>query len=129
MSTFPAIKPSARSYTPGQLPIRSYRTLSGVVWKRSFSNTRAGHGLSLQFENITDSEVEQIIAHYEDRGGGFYRFSLPGELFAGMSGGLTSRMQAPSNVQWAYASEPKVDSVFPGRSTVSVELVGEVTYP
>jgi hypothetical protein len=129
MSTFPSIKPSARSYSPGQLPVRSYRTLSGAIWKRSFSNTRQGHGLSLEFQNITDAEVEQIVAHYEDRGGSFYRFSLPAALFAGMSSGLIGRLQAPANIQWAYAGEPKISSVFPGRSTVSVELIGEVAYP
>ena len=129
MSTFPSIVPSGRSYSPGQLPVRSYKTLGGAVWKRSFSNTRLGHGLSLDFENITDAEVEQIVAHYEDRGGSFYRFSLPAALFAGMSSELTGRMQAPPNIQWAYAGEPKISSVFPGRSTVKVELIGEVAYP
>jgi hypothetical protein len=103
--------------------------LGGAIWKRSFSNTRSGHGLSLDFENITDAEVEQIVAHYEDHGGSFYRFTLPAALFAGMSSGLTGRMQAPPNIEWAYAGEPQITSVFPGRSTVKVELIGEVAYP
>jgi hypothetical protein len=124
--TFPAIKPSSRSFSPGQLPIRSYRTLSGAIWKRSFSNTRSGHAMSLEFKNIPDATADQILAHFESVGGPFYRFNLPAELFVGMSSSLTSRMQAPANVQWAYSSEPKVQSVYPGYCTVSVELISEV---
>ena len=127
MSTFPALKPSSRSYSPGQLPIRQYRTLSGAVWKRAFSNTRSGHAISLEFANLPDAKAEQIVAHYDSMGGSFYRFTLPGEIFAGMSSGLTSRMQAPANVEWAYASEPQLQSVHPGVTTVKVELIGEVT--
>jgi hypothetical protein len=127
--TFPAIKPSSRSYSPGALPVRAYRTLGGAVWKRAFSNTVLGQTLSLRFNALTDSETEQIVAHYEDMGGTFRRFDLPSELFAGMSSGLTNRLKNATNIKWAYSAEPKVESVFPGYSNVTVDLVGEVEYP
>jgi hypothetical protein len=127
--TFPAIKPSSRSYSPGQLPVRTYRTLSGAIWKRAFSNTRSGQALSLKFNSLNDGETEQIVAHFEDMGGTFKRFDLPSELFAGMSSGLTNRLKNAANIKWAYSSEPKVESVFPGYSDVTVELIGEVEYP
>lgn len=127
--TFPAIKPSARSYSPGALPVRAYRTLGGAVWKRSFSNTRLGQAMSLSFRAIPDSETEQIVAHYEDMGGTFKRFDLPSELFAGMSSGLANRLKNAPNIKWAYSAEPKVESVFPGFSNVTVDLIGEVEYP
>jgi hypothetical protein len=126
--TFPAIKPSSRSYSPGQLPIRSYRTLGGAVWKRAFSDTRAGHAMRLEFANIPDSVADQIVGHYETMGGPFYRFDLPNELMAGYGTALANRVKAPANVKWAYATEPSVASVHPGFSTVTVELVGEVDY-
>lgn len=128
--TFPALIPTSRTFTPGSLPIRSYRTLSGAVWKRAFSNTRSGHSMSLEFGNITDSAAAQIVAHYEAMGGPFYRFALPAALFTGVgSSDMANRIQAPANVRWAYASEPKVSSILPGRSTVTVDLIGEVDYP
>jgi hypothetical protein len=127
--SFPALIPSSRAFSPGSLPVRNYRTLSGAIWKRAFSNTRAGHSLTLEFTNIPDSQADQIVAHYEAMGGPFYRFTLPGSIFAGMDATMAARIQAPTNVQWAYSSEPKVASVFPGVSTVSVDLVGEVAYP
>lgn len=127
---FPALVPTSRTLTPGSLPIRTYRTLNGAIWKRSFSNTRSGHSISLEFRNITDAEADQFMAHYEEMGGSFYRFTLPQAVFTGISSTtLVNRMKAPTSVKWAYASEPKVSSVFPGRSVVSVELIGEVQYP
>jgi hypothetical protein len=126
MSTFPAIKPSGRSLSPGQLPVRSYTTLSGAIWKRAFSNTRSGHAISLEFANIPDQQAELIVAHYESVGGPFYRFTLPTAVFAGMGATLASRFQAPASVEWAYASEPKLESIYPGVTTVRVELVSEV---
>lgn len=83
--------------------------------------------MTLEFGNITDSAAAQIVAHYEAMGGAFYRFTLPSSVFTGVgSSDMISRIQSPANVQWAYAAEPKVSSVMPGRSTVSVDLVAEV---
>lgn len=127
--SFPALIPSSRAFSPGSLPVRQYRTLSGAIWKRAFSNTRSGHSLSLEFKNIPDQQADQVVAHYEAMGGSFTRFDLPGSVFAGMDSTMAGRIQAPSNVRWAYSSEPKVSSVFPGLSTVTVDLVGEVAYP
>lgn len=127
--TFPSLIPTSRSFTPGQLPIRTYTTLSGAIWKRAFTNTRLGQTMQLEFANITDEQAELIFVHFESVGGLFTRFGLPTEVFAGISGGIPGRLQAPANIQWAYAKEPTISSVFPGISSVSVELVGEVSYP
>ena len=126
---FPSLVPSSRSYTPGQLPIRAYRTLSGAIWKRAFTNTRLGQTIKLQYENIPDTQAELIFAHFESVGGLFNRFALPVEVFQGIGGGITTRLRAPVNIQWAYAQEPTITSVFPGISSVTVDLIGEVVYP
>ena len=125
--SFPALIPSTRAFSPGSLPIRTYRTLSGAIWKRAFSDTRSGHNLTLEFTNIPDSQADQIVAHYEAMGGPFYRFTLPGSIFAGMDPTMAARIQSPTRVQWAYSKEPQVASIFPGVSTVSVELVSEIS--
>jgi hypothetical protein len=70
--------------------------------------------------------VLEFINHYNTTGGGFSRFALPAKIFSGMSGGLTATVQAPYNIQWEYSSPPKVQSVYNGISTVSIDLTGEI---
>lgn len=57
MADFPTIKPTARSYNPGDYPIKSYQALSGTKWKRAFGNKRIGMSLALEFSNIDDSDA------------------------------------------------------------------------
>jgi hypothetical protein len=37
-------------------------------------------------------------------------------------------VQTPINILWEYAEPPQVESVFDGRSTVIVRLIGELDY-
>jgi hypothetical protein len=128
MANFPSIRPTARSYTPGQFPIKVYRGLSGATVKRVFGNRSFGHTIELQFQNITDASVKAILDHYYGEYGSYNRFALPNETFSGMSDSLRGTVQAPSNILWEYAQPPQVESVFNGRSTVTVNLIGELNY-
>lgn len=132
--TFPSsITPSKRDFTLGQYPTKVYRSLSGNTVKRSYGNKPSSYQLSLQYENIGDDRVLEFINHYNDTGGGFSRFALPDKIFRGMSGvednpstGLTATIQQPFNIRWEYSSPPKVQSVYNGISTVSIDLTGEI---
>lgn len=123
--TFPSIKPSARTYKMGAYPIKVYRALSGATVKRSFGNRPTGYQLDLRFERVSDATVNLILDHYTTTGGGFNRFTVPDALFAGMTDSLRGRIQAPTGVKWEYADAPRLESVFPGLSNVSVSLLGE----
>jgi hypothetical protein len=125
---FPGIKPSERSFRAGQYPTKVYRALSGATVKRAFGNRAYGYEIQLGFTNITDTTAEQILSHYETTAGGFERFTLPSEVFAGMSNGLTTRIQSPTQIKWEYASPPEVKSVHPGLSNVTITLAGELDY-
>lgn len=125
---FPSIKPTSRSFRLGQFPVKSYRALSGATVKRAFGNRASGYQLELGFENIPDNTAALLLSHYNNSSGGFDRFTLPAEVFAGMNSTLTSHIQAPANIKWEYAGPPKVQSVFLGRSSVSVTLSGELDY-
>lgn len=125
---FPSIKPAERSFRPGQYPIKSYRALSGAIVKRAFGNRAYGYELQLSFNNVTDTVTAQFIDHYYSTKGGFERFTLPAELFAGMDANLTSKIQAPTQIKWEYSSPPDVKSVFNGRSSVTITLAGELDY-
>jgi hypothetical protein len=125
---FPAIKPTARSFTLGQLPTKIYRAMSGVTTKRSFGNQAYGYQIQLEFTNLNDSSTKQLIDHYTNSSGGFERFTLPDDLFAGMSTALKGTIQAPASIQWEYASPPDVTSAFNNRSSVRITLAGELTF-
>ena len=124
--TFPTIKPSQRQFTLGAFPTKVYRSLAGTTVKRSFGNKPGGFGLTLEFTNVSDAIVLQIINHYNVTSGGFSRFALPSSIFSGMSATLMAQVQAPPNIRWEYTSAPSVQSVYNGISTVSVELRGEL---
>lgn len=128
MANFPSIRPTGRSYAPGQFPIKTYRSLAGTTVKRIFGNRSFGHSIELQFENISDSNTEAILDHYYGQYGSYARFALPDNVFSGVSSSLKGVLQAPSSILWEYAEPPQVESVFNGRSTVTVRLVGELNY-
>lgn len=125
---FPGIKPAERSFRLGQYPVKTYRALSGATVKRAFGNRAYGYELQLSFNNISDAVTAQLIDHYDATKGGFERFTLPAELFAGMSTTLTSKIQSPTQIKWEYVNPPEVRSVINGRSTVTINLAGELDY-
>lgn len=124
---FPAIKPTTRSFTLGQIPVKVYRSISGATAKRSFGNRAYGYQLQFEFNNVADSITKQLIDHYNITYGGFERFTLPDELFAGMSVELKGAIQSPGAIQWEYDGPPSVTSIFNGRSNVQIALLGDLT--
>lgn len=128
MAQFPGIKPTGRSFKLGAFPTKTYRALSGATFKRSFGNRAFGYELSLDYANISDDATSQLIEHYNLTAGGFTRFTLPDELFAGMSTPLKGHIQAPTLIRWEYVGPPEVTSVYVGRSNVRIQLAGELAY-
>lgn len=132
--SFPNIRPTTRSFTMGDYPSKTYRSLSGVTFRRSFGNKQTGYTLDLQFKNIGDqNELKQysgttreILQHYIDMDGTLDSFSVPYRVFVGMDDKVEALIKNPSNIKWRYAESPNVQSVQPGVSTVTVKLVGEL---
>ena len=125
---FPRIKPTSRAFKLGSFPVKSYRALSGATVKRAFGNRASGYELQLGFDNISDATTELLLAHYTGSSGGFDRFTLPADLFAGMTTTLRGYIQAPTSTRWEYAGPPEVESIFTGRSRVSITLIGELDF-
>jgi hypothetical protein len=124
--TFPSIKPSSREFRLGTYPTKTYRSLAGTTVKRSFGSKAHSYELSVEFQNVKDATLELILDHYDDTAGGFERFQLPDELFAGMDDAVRVRIQSPNGINWEYAGPPEVQSVFNGISTVSIGFIGEL---
>lgn len=121
MSDFPAIKPTARSFTPGKLPDSTFRSLSGKETRVVFADTYSGHDLSLTFTGLLEADADVIMQHYVDQQGTVLDFTLPASVWAGWTlyGTLVSSVQ-----RWRYAKLPSVQTIAPGILTVDVKLVG-----
>lgn len=126
MADFPSFTPTARSFELGQYPIKTYRSLSGAVVRRSFGNKPFGYTLKLEFANVPEATVNSIIDHYNGQGGGTVGFAVPTAVFAGYTATLQGKVRTPAGIEWLYASPPNIKSEPCGISSVSVDLVGEI---
>lgn len=127
MANFPSIVPTGRTFKPGVYPQRSYRALSGVVVKRVFGNRSYGCSLDLEFSNVKDSIVVNILEHYNTQTSANERFKLGSSVVSGVSDDLKDEIRADGlGIRWEYAEPPSVRSVLPGISDVTVRLSGEI---
>jgi hypothetical protein len=130
MATFPAYAPTKRQFNPGTYPQRSYRSLSGVVAKRTFGDRPTGATLSLDFENIADDKVVAILNHYRSQTAVNQRFKVTATTMAGLNSNLTALADGSAdNLRWEYNQPPAVESIRPGVSRVRVQLLGEIRDP
>lgn len=122
--SLPSIEPSARTFTPGNFPVREYRALSGKEIRIRYGNVRTESTLDLTYENISDTDASLFLSHYNSLFGTFDTFTLGNAHLAfigwtGTAGALTSA----AGTTWRYAEPPQVESVYRGRSTVRVRLI------
>ena len=120
MSQFPALKPSSRSFTAGVLPVSAFSSVSGKETRVIMGNKRHGHTVELEYINVQETPVKKILQHWNNRQGTALSFTLPSAVWTGWAQYTTG---VPSNQQWRYAAEPKVDAVAPSIMNVSIELV------
>jgi hypothetical protein len=130
MATFPAYAPTKRQFNPGTYPQKSYRSLAGIVVKRTFGNRPTGATLNLDFENIADDKVVAILNHYRSQTAVNQRFKVTATTTAGLNSNLTALADGSAdNLRWEYSQPPAVESIRPGVSRVQVQLLGEIRDP
>jgi hypothetical protein len=123
---FPDIRPTGRKYSPGSYPKNEFQALNGATTILRYGNRRSQSELSLEFANISDDRTAEILQSYEDQNAGdnWVTFTADNGL-AGAGSELAIYLgEAVSGLRWRYAEPPSVDSVAPGRSTISVKLIG-----
>ena len=118
--TFPAIVPSTRTFSPGDIPRSLQVSLSGVTTGFRRGNRRTGQTLSLSFTNLTEAQLNLIKAHFVDRQGTFDLFYLPAEIWNGYT---TPPISLLSDYAWRYSTPPTITDGIVGRWGVDVELV------
>ena len=130
------LRPSSRSYSPGDFPSSTFQSLDGTKTHLRYSNKRVDATLSLGFSNITDEQAFQILENYRlvnsvwdyvtfNQDSGLAGVGGDGNTMPdGSLGNLAAYIdEAPSGLKWRYSSPPSVTSVFPGISNVSCSFV------
>jgi hypothetical protein len=120
---FPDLKPTARSVRLGDWPVKSFRSQNGKEYRVVYGDKRVGQELELTFENISDSNANDFIGHYNSSKGTYDTFTIEPNTRAGWGLGGTTPFDAPNASLYRYAEAPQITSVRPGRSTVTVRLV------
>ena len=104
--------------------------MDGAEVRILYGTKRTQFTLSLSYENLTDTESELFLQHYQDQQGTFSTFLIEGDALIALSAGWggDAKWLSPMNWdnRWRYKSAPKMASNRPGRSSVQVELVGVV---
>jgi len=124
----PAI-PTSIDFTPGVYPQRSYRSLSGVVTKRTFGNAPSQATLEMSFDNIPSAIANGIVNNYHYQTSRNERFTVSTTIL-NISTALQTFIGGYDNtLRWEYAKPPDVTIVRPGIASVSVSLIGEIRDP
>ena len=112
MASFPARRPTARSFSIGEYPTKTYKSLGGTIVRRSFGNRAINYALDMRFDAISQVALETIFAHYHGQQGNANGFTLPSEMFSDMSAAMASNMQnaGGGGSLWFYAEAPQVES-------------------
>lgn len=135
MATFPsrtstgtAIRPTARSFSIGEFPVKNYKSLAGTIVKRSFGNRPTNYTLDVEFNAVNEQVLIAIFDHYHGQQGTTTPFDLPSNLFEGYTGQFSALMQSPSvgSGRWYYAEAPQVTSRLNGLSDISVKFISEI---
>ena len=125
MADFPGIAPSSREYSDGDWPVKQYQAMDGYSVRVLYGSRQTGMRLNMVYQNIKDTEAEKFLEHFQQQKGTFipFQFYAPDGPKKGWQGddkylGVSARYN-----RWRYAETPKIQSVMPGVSTVTVNLV------
>ena len=124
-----ALKPTSRSFNPGDYPVKTFKSQSGAERRILYGSKRTNLKLSLTYENITDANAELFIDHYDETKGTFASFEVASASTADGAktgwGGTEGAIGAESSGNvYRYEGPPELTQVRPGISTVTVNLIG-----
>jgi len=122
--TFPKFKPSSRNYDPGNWAVKTFNSVSGAEIRIRYGDKRYNAKLTLQYQNIVDTDADDFLTHYDSQYGTYKAFTLPTEVLAGWTG--SNYIPNQTVMKFRYSKAPSVVSVRPGLSSVSVELTGVI---
>ena len=142
---FPDLKPTSRSFSPGEYPSQTFESLNGTKTHLRYGNSRVNAKLQLGFANISDGAAGLIIDNYDQVNSEWkwIRFK-PSNGGLGLDGTGAGDLiekeimgskpgeedgQTRKGLRWRYSSPPQVTSVQPGISNVSCSFVACLDSP
>jgi hypothetical protein len=120
VSIFPSIEPTRREYDLGDFPMEEEVPWPGVgVRFRTGFDPLAVEGLTLTltFEDLRETQMQQIRTHCNSRQGGTVPFTLPAVIWLG-----DSDPPVPTGTRWRYLAPPEEKQKKGGWFDVTVEL-------
>jgi hypothetical protein len=106
---------------PVAFPAICPTSTAGATTVRLYGSRASSARLSLKFA-VSDAQAATYVTAYLAARGDSDFLTLPPAVWEGASSALVASM--PTYVRWRFDGPPSVANVFPGRSEVSVELVG-----
>jgi len=127
----PANVPTSRAFTAPRWPTSSSRSQSGVKTIRLWGSRPSQATLSLTYVNIPDADAALFISRYNSAKGPIEEVILAANTLEGVGGNLSAQMDIASlnqGLRWYFPedSPPRVTSVIPGLSSVTITLIGEL---
>lgn len=119
MDVFPALAPSTRVFTLGDVPLILNTSLAGINVGFRRGNRRVNQTLELTFSHLTETQMDLIKAHYFSANGTYDIFYLSEEIWGDYT---TPPIPLLSDYAWRYISPPTVTDVSYDRFTVEVSL-------
>ena len=127
MSTsFPKLVPTSRAFDPGNYSVKAFQAMNGVEHRLLYGSVRTQMTLQLQYDNISDTDAASFMTHFDAMKGTFLGFTLDvknTEVKGGYGGSSDFELSANGG-KWRYDAPPKMTSIRPGISSVSVTLRG-----
>ena len=130
--SFPSVKPSSRSYKPGEFPQTKFEAQNGVKTIMRYGKNRVNATLSLGFVNIADADAALILDNYKNVNSDWDYVTFSSENgTAGVENTSLSNYfkESGSGLKWRYSEPPKVTSVYPGISNVTCSFVACLDAP
>lgn len=108
MTVFPPLIPRSRTFSPGIYPYTATGSWNGQQVRVMTSNAVFGSVVRLSFLGITEAQMLSVYAHYVQQIGGFNSFTLPDDVWSGVS---SAGDYIDTGNQWRYLEPPTVEDL------------------
>lgn len=119
----PDISPTTRSFEPPFYSTKQTSVMSGRINRNMLCSKSSNARLTLEYNNINDLFVKDVLSSYDDSLGTRYGFFLPAAVLRGAGSDLAAYIQSSNNrIKWYYESRPKVLATSKGVSNLTISL-------
>lgn len=119
MDAFPALAPTTRTFTIGDVPRKLQSGLDGITFGYRTGNRRVGQTLSLTFGYLTETQMNLIKTHFISCKGTYDIFFLSEEIWGDYE---TPPIPLLSDYAWRYLDMPSITDAGVNRFTVEIGL-------